>query len=412
MRAFLGGRGLPREEFALSGVDGADGSTPVILLMENGEVFTPADYISLGFTHFEAWCVGAAGGQGGGAVLYATFDTVKERQVMPSDLWAIYCGVIDPSGYNYPFLVSGYGWDDPNKVVVNNNDEFYSWYNPTHEFNVYICSNPRLVASPQLQIAGGGGGSVIPSIPDSAGGGAGGGGVHVVSGALADLDVSVDIAVGVVGDNSELGHTRSNGPWTPMPWEVFTGIIDTILQAATGSAKLALNEFFYQYPEPHTTFYPPQVGEDGETSSFGDICKASGGKGGHPAKIWSGSAFVIDGDGGDGGIGDHDISGGGGVGSLTPGVRGADGAWDADAGVGKGGGGGHGGAGGVSAATSSGKGSFSYSDTSIYGAQQAPTALIPGNGGGVRALRKYPYGARVPKYDPDGAVILRIYKID
>lgn len=399
MRAFLGGRGLPRGEFALSGISEST-DAPIILRLEDGEVFTPADYIALGYTNFEVWCVGAAGGLGGGELKLIEFDRVASTQAMDSALWAKF---VDLSPRRYEYLNGIYNPTAGLPAEWSSWDEYLSYTNPTHSFQVYTYSNARMRND--------------PAAIGARGGGSGGGGVHVIAGVLADLDATLDISVGAAGDDAEPGQTKVNGAWTPMPWDrYYVPEYQEAMLYPVGSTirnyLLDIANFLHQYPGTQKAFYPPVTGDDGATSSFGDICRASGGKGGHGAKIWSGSTFVVDGDGGDGGIGDSDISGGGGAGSPNPGVRGSDGAWNTLTSVGKGGGGGHGGSVESGGASGGGKGSFSYVDTSIYGLSQSSSALVAGNGGGVRALRNYRQGSRVPTYDPNGAVFLRLYKLD
>lgn len=67
MRASLGGKSDPRSEFALTdtGDGGGTGDAPVVLLLDDGVAFLPDDYISLGYTNYEVWCIGAVGGRGG-----------------------------------------------------------------------------------------------------------------------------------------------------------------------------------------------------------------------------------------------------------------------------------------------------------------------------------------------------------
>jgi len=236
------------------------------------------------------------------------------------------------------------------------------------------------------------------------------------------------------------------------------------------------------------------MGQDGEASSFGDVCVASGGKGGFPATVWdvtrpsSGYNFPgevgaakPDGRGGQGGKGGQAAAGGGGAGAfftLVPAPFGSttrtvtqakDGTWDGV--VGEGGGGGLAGeympgwrpiysVSSASApkelapdelmhglyddiiieATPGAKGSFSYSDTSVYGQRQdrqfgysenpaprstmekvsplvfirtpTPYLIVPGCGGGARINKSQGFGSRAPGFSPDGAVLIRVTKID
>lgn len=51
------------------------------------------------------------------------------------------------------------------------------------------------------------------------------------------------------------------------------------------------------------------------------------------------------------------------------------------------------------------KGSFSYSDTSVYG----PSSTMWGGGARVNKILKY--GSRTTGYNPNGLVVVRIFKV-
>jgi len=158
---------------------------------------------------------------------------------------------------------------------------------------------------------------------------------------------------------------------------------------------------------------PPNLGTvtdggDGEASTFNtNTCRASGGKGGK--RVQANSVTVSsDADGGEGGIGNRTVAGGGADGGVagiptapgpgTPGTNGVDGSISNNGVVGKGGGGGAGGVGtyaGVTcnAATSGGRGSYNPSDTLVYGPADAPDTdvdtgavdIVPGGASGAKA---------------------------
>lgn len=191
MRVLLGGRAIPREEFALagSGVD-TSSSVPITLLMEDGEVFNPEDYISLGYTNFEVWCIGASGGQGGSRGGSAT----------------------------------GSG---------------------TH-------------------IAG-------------QGGAGGGGGLHRVSGLLLDLPDEVPVVVGQAGANGANDNGENPRIVTNIGRQTYVGPYPQTEDSVRNPAN-------WQFESPvvvgNPAWVPAQPGGDGGYSAFGEICKASGGKGG------------------------------------------------------------------------------------------------------------------------------------
>lgn len=366
MRIFLGGRDIPRDDFALIGVGESTG-VPVVLLPEDGEVFVPEDYISLGYTNFEVLCIGAVGGRGG------LFKSMR----------------LDPT---------------------------YS------------------------------------------GGAGGGGGLHRVVGLLADLPDTVLVAIGQPGAD---GQDASDGwPMTP--------VLDGSGNPAT---PLSL------YPTPGYVLATP--GGDGGASSFGDICRASGGKGGDVARqgpwlrfpsdgptdyeLWqvSVNGRAIPGDGGEGGLGDRLTAGGGGAGGQSdwtdledensggfvgpsggrrtftkPGTGNWDGA------IGAGGGGGVGElqnwlrgddtftitsyldpvfAVPMQQAANGAKGSFSYLDIGVYGPGQSAfygayesfTMPMPGSGGGAKLNKVLgAYGSHAVGAKPNGVVLIRITKVE
>lgn len=196
------------------------------------------------------------------------------------------------------------------------------------------------------------------------GGAGGGGGYHRVRGLLSALPASCPIVVGTPG---AAGTTHASNP------------------ASTTD------------------------GGDGEASMFNDpTCRASGGKGGKRAQSNS-LTVTTDADGGQGGIGDRSIAGGGAAGGLagtptstgpgTPGTDAEDGSFFLD--IGEGGGGGGGGvgkyAGAVTcvAATAGGRGAYNPGDTSVYG-----PAGTPQNDENAGALNTVPGGASGAKAAP------------
>jgi hypothetical protein len=195
------------------------------------------------------------------------------------------------------------------------------------------------------------------------GGAGGGGGFHRVQGLLSALPASCPVVVGVGG--------------------------------APGNEHVS---------DPAQT----TNGGNGGASSFNDTtCRASGGEGGKRVQTNSLTASTVA-NGGDGGIGNRIIAGGGGTGGVagtptatgpgTPGTAGQDGTFFSN--VGKGGGGGAGGVGKYgsggttcNAATSGGRGSYNPGNTSVYGPGDTPGAdsssgsqnVVPGGASGAKA---------------------------
>lgn len=171
-------------------------------------------------------------------------------------------------------------------------------------------------------------------------------------------------------------------------------------------------------------------GDDGGYSSFnGTTCRASGGKGGKRAQSNS-LTVTTQAHGGEGGIGNSIVAGGGGAGGVagTPsstgpgilGISGEDGFLIDDLIIGQGGGGGAGGVGsydGVTcnAATSGGRGSYHPSDSSAYGLGSTPTDdissgavdIVPGIASGAKTTRLNGLATIYGRSGDEGIVVVR-----
>ena len=445
-RLLLSGLGGPIPTISLPDPNTSSERPTLELLLEDGVSFEKVAYTSLGYTHYEVWCVGGSGGLGGSVGGQIVFPTAHTYEVASAEQWAVHLAnnvywdsqlsppknfytdfystihtsgpVSMPFGYLEYVYPGSPGWTGGYQYSVTHY-QYLEYYNPTHLLPVYIYKTPYMRTS------------VNHMSPNAIGGGGGGGGLHVVIGELEDLPDVVPVQVGQAGADAGYGQTEVNGPFEPSPYQPYSASITQ------------------RYPEPHPSFYPPAPGGDGGTSSFGDICQASGGKGGNPAMKWVGTVLVEDRAGGAGGIGGRLEAGGGGAGSNS-GANGTDGSWDGS--IGQGGGGGRGGnyipgrghsgamyiPGSTIPPTNGGKGSFSYIDTTVYGRGQVISALVeerstydyitgelietvnvpssyiivPGGGGGARAKRKLLYGSDAPGYSQNGLVLLRLIKLD
>lgn len=515
------GEGQPIPTLALPPFGSDSDIPPTVLTFTENADFSVFDYRNLGFTHFEAWCVGAAGGRGGdvsGDVVYAVYEVMRP---VPQSIWNY---VIEKAGYeDYLEQLAGYndnspgdwrpypapvlnrtyspgefqgvypdvGWatDPDNRASAEtrrwsdiverefNHSPPYesdsigritainSWTNWTGTYRqaFELHNSSHLMKFREVRQV------LLQPSDQGMGGGGGGGGLHKVSGALADLDDVVAIVVGKTGLDAGYGQVHQYGDWTPDMGIPATNPLPAGAPLGSGAslsqinARLAaidtyLTNYLTSYPLPRTSFANPEKGQDGGASSFGDVGQASGGEGGDPGMSWDGTKFVIDGDGGDGGIGERLLSGGGGAGSMAEGVNGSDGIWIPETGIGRGGGGGKGGRApeetfipfpGASyhppvqhLATAGGQGSYSFADTSVYGTRQFRQAwsylqpvtgydsitgmstgvvtfiprtstelIIPGTGGGARPFPNMKYGGRGVGFSPDGVVVLRLTKI-
>lgn len=317
----LGGHEGPIPSIALPDPNLSDDMPVQQLELVDGIPFQKADWVALGYTHFEVWCVGAAGGRGASIADPIFNYTILLNQVMPIAEWnasmaaQAYWDTQSNPPENFDEVSWRYQYQEPGNPNyppggVPGND--YGW---PHSHRQWIeHNNPNHYATVELIHTG----KYQPG--DWLGGAGGGGGLHVVGGELADLPDSVPITVGQPGTNTPPGQGRVNGGFVYNPLTNY------------GPASWRLR----YVGDPLTPVYPPGPGGDGGASTFGDIAQASGGKGGHPIVKWVGATLVYDGVGGDGGAGGRTVAGGGAKGGITG--NGADGGWDGT--VGQGGGGG------------------------------------------------------------------------
>jgi len=379
MRVLLNGQGQPIPLEALP-IPSADGDLPPqrFILTED---FDKTDWVGLGYTHFEVFCIGACGGRGpGGAGLESYPPPPGDRYVPGAPL------VAGEGGWTG----GGAGWP------------YYSTSNPDGSLKTHWHD-------PFIGEAG------------CYGGGGGGGGLHRVAGLLSDLDTITEVIVGQAGADGETASLVYWDPFTPRP--PVTGVVPSSHDV---------------YDPPIMTFYPiAPKGEDGGYSSFGDdLAMASGGKGGGRAapppvddtihSYWW-KSDIYEAPGAEGGIGGRTAAGGGAAGSSST-SPGLDGGWDGV--VGEGGGGGRGGvkiydewvsgyrtyAGLTKPSTSGGQGSYSFGDTTMFGNRETRDSSGfggqgYGGGGGGAKVGTMKYGSRAPGFDPNGAVIIRLTKI-
>ena len=303
------------------------------LVLADGSTFEKADWVALGYTHYEVWCVGAAGGQGASAGEVHVL-TSQTQVVMPDWLWEMEIqSKINELTFNgqtafphYEFsTVPGHTGEVVTTYYTPRQEAIYwlEYFNPNHLTTIFHQHDPF----------------VLPSNPGVLGGGGGGGGLHVVSGELADLPNSVPVTVGSEGLQAPPGQIESPNPYDPfVMWD-----------AQPQGYYLSNPDEWQRFAFTHTwpdladrTFLPlGGAGGAGGHSSFGDICMASGGMGGGPAIVWVENVAMFASHGGEGGSGGRTAAGGGAAGSVSSSQSGKDGTWDGE--IGTGGGGGRGG---------------------------------------------------------------------
>jgi hypothetical protein len=440
-RIHLAGLGGPIPTVALPDPNVDDNFPSVVLQLNDGEPFIKLDWEGVGYTHYEVWVVGACGGVGGRtAAIDWQADTFFNTHV-PDAVWNAAVALRRSYLYTGPgtdqVWVDGryvpYGqwnaqvWEPLVPARWMTDEQHLNYINPTH--NGYVQSWKPATIQPSITMPGG----------TRIGGGGGGGGVCVGSGLLADLPAAVPVVVGEPGADGAMGQAVNASPtYVPEPpnWDMRTNYMlgqwmdNHYFSAPADLAKVAtVNNWGYVWPLPHSIMPPPTPGEDGGDSSFGDLTFASGGKGGHGAIKWVSGVKSDDQIGGEGGVGGQSAAGGGGLGSTSRSAAGKDGTWDGV--IGGGGGGGFGGMylpstdglhpAEIYSASNGGQGSYSYADTSVFGIRQyrqnmvegsASAPIIPGGGGGARANHTTPAGSKATGYSPDGAVLIRIFKVD
>jgi hypothetical protein len=397
------GQGQPIQVIALPPVGSGEDLPTTVLSFTADTDFSVKQYEDLGFTHYEVWCVGAAGGRGGdssASIFYAVEENIRpvpddvwnlERELQEyNDYWtqnADYYNIYfnDPNFFNPAAWPPGYvhspyfappGVYPPpllNRVYTGLDTGFHNAYPFTlpddgtfwralavaQQFGIYnngvyapgwsAASDFMYITAfdwyysnrPHTKLFSTTRQALLTPGGGRYGGGGGGGGMQMMAGVLADLPDVVPIVVGKAGADAPLGQVIALGPYEAQ-------LTLPVQQPGSGpyQARMAeINNFFTQYlnsyPLPHPSFDNPQAGQDGGATSFADIlCQASGGKGGDAAMVWDGAKFIPRGYGGDGGIGGQIVAGGGASGSKVAGLNGNDGVWRPETGIGGGGGGG------------------------------------------------------------------------
>jgi len=360
---------------------------------ENSD-FQVKQYRELGFTHFEAWAQGAAGGRGGDSSREMVYVTEIQMRPVAQDVWNLYRELKlleDYEGQAYDHLHGDYRYDVPLQLGLTYhwadmsvsdwrqgpNGAWYDhrwialrFWDVLYELGIiaantmpdwakglvgdylglleYANPNHLLPFRVLKQV-------LLSPHAEGMGGGGGGGGLHKTVGRLDELADTVPIVVGKAGGDAPYGQVIRLGYYTPTPTDtnepwmaepairVWSGS-PTGYRARIDEIRTWFGVYLNDFPNPRATFNNPQRGGHGGVSSFsGGICQASGGEGGGPGSEWDGSKFVFKGHGGRGGLGGRSTPGGGGAGASVQGNNGADGIWLPEDGIGGGGGGGKGG---------------------------------------------------------------------
>lgn len=411
-RVELAGLGGPIPTVALPDPNLDDNLAPQAFLLTTGN-FLKADWVGLGYTHYEVLCIGAAGGNGSDGCV----------------------------GLTWPYYYSGY--DSAGRLIQH-------WYDPFFE-------------NPQIFGGGGGGGGLhrvsglLADLPD-----------------VTPVVVGVAGAQGPRGDVRHKDPYMPSPPYSPGAiWDLPHNMVGPPVVGQDGGAssfgsvcvasggKGGRPATVWDPSLPSSGYNFP--GEVGAAKPDGN--GAQGGTGG----------TAVAGGGGAGGVVTFGFVPGFEGNPLYQTVRkpgaGKDGSWDGV--IGQGGGGGVGGeykpgwrpqysvgammAGEleidynepylmhglfddtINEASPGGKGSFSYSDTSVYGQRQDRSTsyrenwyhsntmakepmqviytatgylIVPGCGGGARINKSQGFGSRAPGFSPEGAVLIRVTKID
>lgn len=359
MRVLLNGQGTPIPEIALPDPTTSSDLSSQSFLLTDGVPFLKADYVALGYTHYEVWCVGAVGGRGGnvlGSYGGAGGGGGLHRVAgLLSSLPASCPVVVGAAGADGADGTGQYKWNLLRESIENN------WY--------YWDENPLWA----------------PALPGQDGG-------------ASSFDGTTCRASGGKGGSPSKAERRwrdSNPDGTlirdpidpePGPYGFHQYIFDDAVERGPGGNG-------------------GQGGSGGRTLSGGG---ATGGitiqlemtAGDPPSQFPNGFAYFppqdgswdgIVGQGGGGGWGGNfwQDNGGGSVGPDAPTSL-------------------------TEQAASGGQGSYSFADTTVYGPRQPRSGgrlTIPGTGGGAKVNKLMPYGSNAPGFNPNGAVFIRLTKI-
>lgn len=390
MRVELKGLGEPIPGIALPDPNiSSDLPAQTFTFLENG-VFQKTDWVSLGYTHFEVWCIGGVGGDGGiigdAFVGYNAFNTSYGGAGGGGGLHRVAGALVDLSD-SCPIVVGKAGANGrngngeyPRRVRVNPATGLA--YTP------YIWDPNPAYISPLP--GGDGGASTFADTLCQASGGKGGKPTPWLAPYNGDPDVpdySTRTPGGDGGQGGSGGRSLAGGGGDGA-WSEY--VILTFPEVPG-------------YPPP----YPEYKGADRHDAVDGtwDGIIGKGGGGGRGGVYYSRlhimysapmsfnpTAFAepqID-----------DPPGGAGFNSDD-----------------------------VILATSGGQGSFSYADTSVYGVRESRSTpppppgwtsgtaygsgkvIVPGSGGGARLNRLSGYGSNAPGFNPNGVVFIRLVKI-
>ena len=86
-RLLLAGQGGPIPTISLPDPNSSSERPTVELLLENGVSFEKVAYTSLGYTHYEVWCVGGSGGLGGSDGGQIVFPIAHTYEVASPAVW-------------------------------------------------------------------------------------------------------------------------------------------------------------------------------------------------------------------------------------------------------------------------------------------------------------------------------------
>ena len=383
MRIELKGQGEPIPGLALPDPNiSSDLPAQTFTFLENG-TFSKTDWVALGYTHFEVWCIGGVGGDGGG-YSYSGYESEHS-----------YGGAGGGGGLH---RVAGALTDIPDSCLVvvgkagakgrNGNTEFVKAprIDPRTGLTYvpYIWDpNPAYISS----LPGGdGGASTFGGTICQASGGKGGKPTpwkRSYSG-----DPTPEYAFGFQTPGGDGGQGGSGGR-----------------TVAGGGGDGAWSEWIIA-PFPGNPTLVDYLGSDRHDAIDGtwDGAIGKGGGGGRGGCYYS-QWYIM-----------YSVSSTSLMHSATPQIDDPPG---------------HGGysSDGFILASSGAQGSFSYADTSVYGVRESRSTpppppgyisgpqfgigklIVPGSGGGARLNRLSGYGSTAPGFNPNGVVFIRLTKI-
>lgn len=388
------GQGEPIPIYAIPPFQSESSIPPTVLTFTNSADFLAQTYRDLGYTHFEAWCIGAAGGRGGGVQVGDTTDPSYIYGEIPS---TSYGGEGGGGGLH---TIGGLLVDLPPivQVVVGSEGVAGADGNRQYRWRVAVAMQYEPSYGYPMMLAVVKGATNVPYMTDASGN------------AIPPYFYTTEEAAYLFFENPNYVEPQDG---TDGGYSSFNSPLGLASGGRGGKKSPVYRNNQDDKDRVSIAMQHAPGGEGGQGGIGGRIDPGGGGDGGKASELGFFDVPPYP-------FGQYRQEK---PRVLTPAK---DGFWDGV--VGQGGGGGRGGTsqsnpsspitGGatpptVSPSSSGGKGSFSYADTSVYGppGTVGTLAITPGTAGGARVLKNQKFGSRSSGYNPNGVVVVRLTRI-